>query len=72
MGFCHHCKQYKAMYILAACKYNSRAHGPMLPQNVEVNALSIPNVEAQRTELINHFIEDKFLFDKKKKKIHLE
>eukprot|EP00347_Sterkiella_histriomuscorum_P007486 403348735 len=72
MGFCHHCKQYKVTYILAKCNYKSQVHGLLLPLNQEVNCLTIPNVEPQNTELVNHYILDKTILDKKKKKQYVD
>jgi hypothetical protein len=36
-NYCHHCKQFKANYIMSKCQYNSKKHGLMIP------ALSIVN-----------------------------
>lgn len=40
----------------------------MLPYHLEVNGLSVPNVEPHNTEIVNHFILNKSILDKKKKK----
>ena len=68
MGFCHHCKQSKTTYIMARCNYKSQVHGLLLPYHQEINGISVPNVEPHNTELVNHFILNKTILDKKKKK----
>ncbi|CDW80849.1 UNKNOWN [Stylonychia lemnae] len=68
MGFCHHCKQSKTTYIMAKCNYKSQVHGLLLPYHQEINCISVPNVEPHNTELVNHFILNKTILDKKKKK----
>jgi len=71
MGFCHQCKQYKSVFVMAQCKYDSKKHGLMLPVVYDINGISIPNVEPQHTDLINHFILIKVSPEKRRKTLNI-
>jgi hypothetical protein len=42
-GFCHHCKQLKNRFLLAACNYDSARMGPTVPASYAVRDVKIYN-----------------------------
>jgi hypothetical protein len=67
-NYCHHCKQFKANYIMSKCQYNSKKHGLMMPALSIINGVQIHNVEPQYDEIIKAILIKKHIRDKKKRK----